>query len=274
MRLQPVIKWSGSKRKLAPFITSFIPEGGVYFEPFLGGGSVLGALGPRRSVASDQIPELIGIWKMVKKDPASLATHYERNWKKLQELGHQHYYNVRARFNKSRAPEDLLFLSRTCVNGLIRFNKDRDFNNSLHHTRPGIAPDRFRNILHAWSLVVADTNFVAADYEKVLAQARSGDTVYLDPPYIGNRGRYRNEEFDFERLWANLEALDRRNVRWLLSLDGSSGAHNYSKHITRPRELAKVVYTLSGESSAFPRLLKKRLDEVTESLFLNFDVKR
>ncbi len=271
--LQPVIKWSGSKRKSADFITSFIPKLGTYFEPFLGGGSILGALGTRPGYAGDQIPELVDIWKLVKSDPAFLANSYEKSWKGLQQEGHTYYYKVRERFNSQRTPEDLLFLSRTCVNGLIRFNTTGDFNNSLHHTRPGINPDSLRSILADWSAIVSKTEFEAKDYEDLLTKAKSDDIVYMDPPYTGNKGRYKNEMFDFERLWRLLEDLNKRKVKWILSLDGQSGDRDYSKALAKPHELSKDAYLLDGESSAFPRLLNNRLDAVTESLFLNFKIK-
>jgi len=271
--LQPVIKWSGSKRKSAEFITSFIPKTGTYFEPFLGGGSILGALGNRPGYAGDQIPELIGIWDLVKSDPTFLANSYEKSWNGLQKEGHTYYYKVRDRFNKKRTPEDLLFLSRTCVNGLIRFNTYGDFNNSLHHTRPGINPETLRSILLEWSKIVSKTKFVATDYENLLKKAKLGDIVYMDPPYMGNKGRYKNEQFDFERLWRILEDLNNRKVKWILSLDGKSGDRDYSKALSAPQELSKDAYLLDGESSAFPRLLNSRLDNVTESLFLNFKIK-
>jgi DNA adenine methylase len=271
--LQPVIKWSGSKRKSAEFITSFIPKTGTYFEPFLGGGSILGALGNRPGYAGDQIPELIGIWDLVKSDPSFLANSYEKSWNGLQREGHTYYYKVRDRFNKKRNPEDLLFLSRTCVNGLIRFNTYGDFNNSLHHTRPGIHPETLRSILLEWSKIVSKTKFAATDYENLLKKAKLGDIVYMDPPYMGNKGRYKNEQFDFERLWHILDDLNKRKVKWILSLDGKSGDRDYSKALSAPKELSKDAYLLDGESSAFPRLLNSRLDNVTESLFLNFKIK-
>lgn len=271
--LQPVIKWSGSKRKSAEFITSFIPATGSYFEPFLGGGSILGAVGKRPGYAGDQIPELIGIWNLVKSDPNFLADSYEKNWNGLQKQGHTYYYKIRERFNTQRTPEDLLFLSRTCVNGLIRFNTNGDFNNSLHHTRPGIHPDTLRTIINEWSKIVSQTKFLSTDYEKLLAKAKAGDIVYMDPPYMGNKGRYKNEEFDFERLWRNLEDLNRRKIKWILSLDGKSGDRDYSTTLATPQDLSKEAYVIDGESSAFPRLLNSRLDKVTESLFLSFKSK-
>lgn len=270
---QAVIKWSGSKRKLAKFIVPHIPETGTYFEPFIGGGSILGAIGPRKSYAGDVIPELIDLWDAIKDSPDTLANKYEKHWKSLQNEGHFYYYKVRESFNKKRGPAELLFLSRTCVNGLIRFNSSGDFNNSLHHTRPGINPDTLRDIIHEWSRIISKTTFLTTDYKKLLAKSKKGDIVYLDPPYMGNKGRYQKLDFQFDELWETLDNLNKKKVRWILSLDGRSGERNYSKALHEPLRLSKQSFMLDGESSAFPRLLNNRLDKVKESLFMNFDTK-
>jgi DNA adenine methylase len=267
---QPVIKWSGSKRKLAKFIVPHIPENGTYFEPFIGGGSILGAVGPRKSYAGDVIPELIALWNTIKDSPDELAEKYEKHWNGLQNEGHTYYYKVRESFNKKRGPAELLFLSRTCVNGLIRFNSAGDFNNSLHHTRPGIHPVTLAQIIHEWSGLTSKTTFLNTDYKKLLAKAKKNDVVYLDPPYMGNKGRYQKIDFKFEELWNTLEELNMKQVHWVLSLDGKSGDRNYSKALQIPLKLSKQSFLLDGENSAFPRLLNNRLDKVKESLFVNF----
>ena len=86
--VQPVIKWSGSKRKLSKFILPFIPASGTYFEPFVGGGSILGTVGPRKSYAGDIIPELVDLWNEIKTSPDNLAKKYKDHWNGLQTEGH------------------------------------------------------------------------------------------------------------------------------------------------------------------------------------------
>lgn len=270
--LNPVIKWSGSKRLLASTISPLIAQTGVYFEPFVGGGAILGAIGPRRSFASDTVPELIELWTWIKEKPIELADSYEEMWLDLQKQGHEFYYHVRSEFNKTRRADYFLFLTRTCVNGLIRFNSSGNFNNSLHHSRPGIAPHRLRQIIAEWSERVSMTEFLATDFTHTLAEARSGDIAYLDPPYMGNKGRYAKQEFDFPRFWDVLSDLNARSVLWVLSLDGTAGDRDYSLDLAIPRKLSKCELKVAAGKSPFPRLLNSRLDEVTESIFTNFDI--
>jgi DNA adenine methylase len=90
------------------------------------------------------------------------------------------------------------------VNGLIRFNASGEFNNSLHHTRKGIEPDRLGKIIRDWSEKIQNTEFYAQDYRKTTERATSGDFVYLDPPYFHTKGRYYGT-IDFEQFLSFLE---------------------------------------------------------------------
>jgi DNA adenine methylase len=270
--LNPVIKWSGSKRALAPTILPLIPKSGNYFEPFIGGGSILGNIGPRKSFASDILPELIDLWEAIKTQPDFLAHEYLKMWNRLQAHGHEVYYEVRDIFNERKSPEHFLFLTRTCVNGLIRFNSAGEFNNSLHHSRPGIHPDRLALILNEWSKRVSQTVFINCDFTETINRCKKNDIVYLDPPYMNNKGRYSKATFDFQRLWDSLEELNRRSVKWILSIDGSSGSRDYSTNLETPRSLASVEFNVAAGNSPFPRLQKSRTDEVFESIFMNFEI--
>ena len=127
----PVIKWSGSKRTQADKILEFVPEFNTYYEPFLGGGSMLYAINPQNAVCGDICTPLIGFWNNLKEEPEILFNDYKEKWTRLQNEGYEYYYNVRNQFNNNKDPYSLFFLTRTCVNGLIRFNKNGEFNNSF-----------------------------------------------------------------------------------------------------------------------------------------------
>lgn len=269
-RLPAVVKWSGSKRSIAPSIAQMLPPTGTYFEPFLGGGSVLGTQPGRVSCAGDVVAELVGIWSAIQSSPDEVADEYSSRWHRLQDEGHAAFYKVRDSFNRTRNAHDLLFLSRTCVNGLIRFNKDGNFNNSLHHTRKGVAPARFARVVQQWHVAVRNATFAAADFEECLSSAVAGDVAFLDPPYVGTRGRYHPGSFDFERLWRVLEALNSRGVRWILTLDGTAGDRDYGEDWV-PEPLFLHRLTAGTGSSPFARVMEGRVDDVRESVFLNFD---
>ena len=146
-KFKPVIKWSGSKRSQAPTIIKNVPNFEKYYEPFVGGGSIAYALAPQSGICGDAYSPLIEFWGKVKQEPNKLSESYAMQWQELQDDGHTVFNKVRDRFNLSPNAEDLLFLSRTCVNGLIRFNRNGEFNNALHHTRKGINPKTLHSII-------------------------------------------------------------------------------------------------------------------------------
>ncbi len=266
--VSPVIKWSGSKRKIAPKLALLFPNAEFYYDPFIGSGALLPFRPSKKGVAGDIVPELIALWKLIQGDPITTAHEYEVRWNRLQTEGHMAYYAIRDSFNTSRNPHDLLFLSRTCVNGLIRFNKNKEFNNSLHHTRPGINPERFRVLLNEWNIVSREIEFVSGDYRDILSRVKPGDFVFLDPPYEGTKGRYIPDDFNFVSFYAELERMNRMGVKWILTLDGSAGNRSYVTTI--PSELYLFRLGLSTGNSPFTRLMKTSLDDVVESVYLNF----
>jgi len=220
-------------------------------------------------MAGDVIPELIQLWIVIRDEPELTAKEYELRWRRLQNEGHTAYYEIRDSFNATRSPNDLLFLSRTCVNGLIRFNKNGDFNNSLHHTRPGIAPERLSKLIHQWSHYIQPVIFAVGDYRQTLTNAQTGDLAFLDPPYMGTKGRYIPTNFDFEEFYLELERLNDAGVRWVLTFDGVAGERTYQSTI--PPHLYKVQLGLPTGNSPFTKLMKTSLDSVVESVYLNFE---
>ena len=273
--LPPVIKWSGSKRPVARALHCLWPSaitGTTYFEPFLGGGSMLPDRPIRNAVAGDSIAELVELWKTIQTNPEQLIAHYSEHWQRRQDEGHTVYYKVRARFNELRSPLDLLFLSRTCVNGLIRFNAKGEFNNSLHHTRPGINPNRFAKTVRMWSTSLRGVRFVTGDFQTTLAEVRAGDLVFLDPPYAGNVGRYMPSPFEFGSLWEELHRLNSLGAYWILTLDGKAGTREYEHGV--PDDLFAHHLGIGTGNPPFTRLMGASIDRIVESVFLNFDPPR
>lgn len=266
---EPVIKWSGSKRSVAPLLGLLIPEAGKYIEPFIGSGAMLPFRITAKAIASDIIVELIELWKIIRDQPEIASKEYEWRWKKLQEEGHQFYYKLRHSFNKERNPFDFLFLTRTCVNGLIRFNASGDFNNSLHHTRPGISPDRLNLTLMKWSNVIKDVTFIVADYKEILEQVKKDDFVFLDPPYVGTKGRYTVSSFEINKFYEQLEIINKVEAKWMLTFDGTAGNRTYSVGI--PQELYKIKFDLPTGNSPFTKLMRTSIDMVVESVYLNYN---
>lgn len=274
--LQPVIKWSGSKRSQAESIISYFPKTiDTYYEPFCGGASILNALfysdiEVRHYVCSDINADLISLWNEIKDNPKSLASDYNVLWHEMnsnadssQNFKKAYYNNVRNRYNVFRNSHDFLFLDRTCFNGLIRYNSKNEFNSPYHIRRNGITTDKMENIIYEWSEILNKNNviFICQSYMDVNPQ--ENDFVYLDPPYANTKGMYYNN-FDNVEFFKWLKNI---NCKWALSYDGISGKDNNTFEV--PNNLySKHEYIKSGNSS-FKRI--KNVDDkaiVYESLYL------
>jgi len=264
---QPVIKWTGSKRSQASQLVKLFPKFSTYYEPFVGGGSVLYALGPSKAVCGDICKPLIDLWTLIQKNPDTLIKQYDKDWNKLQNEGYHIYYDIRDRFNEYGKPEDLFFLSRTCVNGLIRFNKAGAFNNSLHHTRRGINPNRISSVILDWSEKIQDVKFVHKDYRGTIKNANSDDFVYLDPPYHSTTGRYFGK-IDSDELIKTLRDLNENKIKFILSYDGIRENKFYLKDL--PKDLYKRHLFLESGNSAFKKTMSKKVEMVSESVYLNW----
>lgn len=269
MKIKPVIKWSGSKRTQALKILEKVPVYQNYYEPFLGGGSIMYALNPDKAICSDICVPLIDLWKVIQENPLKLSEYYAFEWNRLQDEGHEVYYEIRDRFNDLFSPYDLLFLSRTCVNGLIRFNREGKFNNSLHHSRKGIQPETLKKIIFDWSDRIKNISFISGDYKEVTKTASEGDFIYLDPPYFNTKGRYYGTStIDFDEFFLYLSNLNERGIQWMLSFDGKTTSKDYTIHL--PDELYKNHYYIHSGNSAFKKVMEKENNLVYESLFTNY----
>ena len=266
-----LIKWSGSKRSQAEAIAALFPANrrGSYFEPFLGGGSVLyfGASRFGRCEASDLYRPLIDIWDSVKNRPEVLKREYEDDWNALQENFPEYFYEVRDRFNAGKNGRDLLFLSRTCVNGIIRFNKQGEFNNALHLSRRGMKPRLFNSIVDKWAAVLGNTTFRVCDYASILERLQPNDFVYMDPPYVNSHNRY-VEDLAVDRFLEFLARLNDARVKWALSFDGTRGDDDFTYAI--PRDLYVRRIMIDTGFSHVQKVLNGTSERVAESLYLNY----
>lgn len=262
-----LLKWTGSKRSQALRIAEYAPAYDRYYEPFLGGGAMLYMLGRSGAVGGDIYAPLIAFWTMVRDDPERLIADYARQWAALQADLPGYFYVVRDRFNSDQRPEDLNFLMRTCVNGIVRFSKKGDFNNSFHLSRKGMIPTRFEKIVRGWSAHIQGMEFRHGDFEQTTSDAKAGDFLYFDPPYVGNKQRYIGD-LDVNRFYRMLDDLNRRGSKWALSFDGMRGLTAYDFRL--PQELYKRKVMLDSGYSAVAKVLNGPVEVVTESLYLNY----
>ncbi len=288
--LDPIVKWSGSKRSQAAEIVARMPrEISTYYEPFCGGCAVLYRLlqtpsvKVTRYVASDMNKDLIGLWTMIRECPYELTAAYTRLWKEFNEdpyveerlyqrstselYSHRKEYfeKVRTRFNETHSPLDFLFIMRTTTNGMPRYNGKGEFNNSCHFTRPGISPIRLREICFSWSRILRERNveFITQSYDAINPDKDS--FVYMDPPYAGTKGMYYGG-IDLNLFFSWISRLP---CKWMLSFDGIAGVEDLTYSV--PKSMYLHHEYLDSGNSSFRRVIgNNRHVVVKESLYMNF----
>lgn len=218
----PFLKWAGGKQWLSPAALALRPAEfkGRYLEPFVGGGSFFFSLRPAQAVLGDANPELVATYQAVKDDVEGVISVLER-YPHTKEF----YYRLRQRKPRSvttRAAR-MIYLNRTCWNGLYRVNRKGQFNVPFGRYENPTICDAER--LRAAARALRSARLVCGDFLESLKGARSGDLVYLDPPYvIGHTGngflKYNSRLFswaDQKRLARVARKLADRGVNVLVS---------------------------------------------------------
>tara|TARA_R110002049_G_C9157298_1_gene560746 strand:- start:2379 stop:3251 length:873 start_codon:yes stop_codon:yes gene_type:complete len=210
--IKPFLKWAGGKTQLLSELHKYVPNNfNKYIEPFIGGGAMFFSLNPNESIIGDSNEELIITYRQVKDDVEEIIQH-------LKTFVHseEFYYNLRSldpnELENSYRAARLIYLNKTCFNGLYRVNKKGKFNVPY-----GKGKGNFFNeeVLRNASEFLADTTIVNNDYLAVLNEfATEGDFIFLDPPYypVGKYSdfkRYTKEFFYHEDQVRLKEEFDR-----------------------------------------------------------------
>lgn len=225
----PFLKWVGGKRQLMPTINKIVPKKySTYYEPFVGGGALLFELQPKKAVINDFNAELINTYNVIKENPEELIkdleTHINESdyFYKLRSLDRQEGFENLS--NIKRASR-VIFLNKTCYNGLYRVNNSGEFNTPFgKYKNPNIVNDATIRAVSKY-LNSNDIKITNKDFEASLKNIRKGAFVYFDPPYdpISKSSNFTGyiqggfDEFEQERLRDICDRLNSKGVNFLLS---------------------------------------------------------
>ena len=229
---KPFVKWAGGKRQLlAELEKNFPKQFGTYFEPFLGGGAVLFDLLAKKPnlkcSISDLNSDLVLAYVTIRDKLGRLIESLENHSKNYHKDSIDYYYEVRKQEPKSQIEKvsRLLFLNKTCFNGLYRVNSKGKFNVPLgRYTNPNIV-NRENLIIASKFLQSERIKISCRDFESILKDAKKGDFVYFDPPYqpvsdTANFTSYTHRDFtedDLQRLADLANQLNSKGSHVLLS---------------------------------------------------------
>jgi len=226
-KAKPFLKWAGGKRQLLPQIDRFLPkalkEGSIlrYVEPFVGSGAVFfhvaQSYSPTHLYISDFNKELILAYRTIQQhveDVISALREIEHNYLPLTDEARKlYFYDQRARFNAVLAGSkrsslkgkyvqrtaQLIFLNRTCYNGLFRVNSKGEFNVPIGSYKNPTICDAAN--LQAVATVLQRTEIHLGSYDECEEVVDENTLVYFDPPYrpiskTANFTAYSKQAFD------------------------------------------------------------------------------
>ena len=263
---KPFVKWAGGKRQLIPILNQNLPEFfGTYYEPFLGGGALLFHIltdknGQKCSI-SDLNSDLVLAYTTIRDRVDSLIASLKNHEKNYQKNSESYYYSIRKSNPRSEIEKTsrLIFLNRTCFNGLYRVNSKGKFNVPLgKYSNPNIVNEEN---LYAVSNILQSSriSIKCRDFEAVLRDAKKGDLVYFDPPYqpvssTANFTSYTNKDFTYDDLTRLAELclkLDSRGCNVLLSNSDSKEVANI--FVKNPWKITRIEANRSINSNSKKR---------------------
>ena len=237
----PFLKWVGGKRQLMPTIVEHLPENikdYKYIEPFIGGGAVLFNLQPKNAIINDFNEELINVYQVIKNNLDELIIDLKKHKNEA-----DYFYSIRSldrnsEFKKLTAVKRasrIIFLNKTCFNGLYRVNNAGEFNSPFgRYKNPNIVNEP---TLKAVNKFLNNNNIEinSGDYSEILKQADKKCFVYLDPPYhpISESSNFTGyvqggwNIYDQIDLKTACDELHKRGVKFLLS----NSSAEFIKHL-------------------------------------------
>lgn len=244
MSIKPFLKWAGGKRWLVNRPEFKLPAyTGKYIEPFVGGGAVFFFHNPNSAIISDANPRLIETYRGIQLDWRAvvrvLELHQERHCR-------EYYYEIRSAIftELSERAAQFLYLNRTCWNGLYRENLRGDFNVPIG-TKSSVIFET--DDFNAISRRLSTATILNEDFESVVARARCGDLLFIDPPYtvahnLNGFVKYNQNIFSWEdqiRLRDSLQAASDRGVRIVATNAAHSSIRELYRAFGEPTEIER-----------------------------------
>ena len=188
--VQPFLKWAGGKRQLIPQMEEYLKKIKFtnYYEPFLGGGSLLLYLQPKKAIVNDYNVDLIECYKCIRDNFEELIVELKKyetknnqeDFYKIREVDRSEEYKKWSSVQKSAR---LIYLNRTCYNGLFRLNSSGQFNTPFgKYKNPNICNEPVLKALHDYFLS-NNIEFLQGDFEESCKNVPKNSLIYFDPPY-------------------------------------------------------------------------------------------
>lgn len=248
---KPTIKWVGGKSQLLDHILPKFPRViHSYYEPFLGGGSVLlgmlsyveqGKIECKEFYASDTNATLVNYYNHIKSSPEILSDKIDELFEQFNSCSDEdsdscgtklNYYNmIRSLFNKQKHTKDeadisqsayFHFLNKTCYRGLYRENSKGLYNTPFEKSKNNLQMNLDRDHLLSVSRLIQPVHFSVSSFLDVFSKLKNGDFIYLDPPYVpmdkNSFVDYSGGGFDYHKeLFDHIHQLKQKGILFMMS---------------------------------------------------------
>lgn len=242
---KPFLKWAGGKAQLINSISSSLPEylktsqNLIYVEPFIGSGALLfwflqSYPNTKKAVVNDINPDLFNAYNVIKKEPENLikklGSIQDKYFSLKSETDRKSFFLVqRDKFNARnlnsiQSTALLIFMNRTCYNGLYRVNSKGEFNVPFgKYSKPKICDAQ---TILCDSQLLQKVTILNVDYSEVLSHIESPNAFfYIDPPYkpisqsssFNSYDKYKFNDTEQERLKDFCVKINTLGHYWLLS---------------------------------------------------------
>lgn len=271
----PFLKWVGGKRQLIPEIKKMLPKGIAnrpYYEPFIGGGALFFELQPKQAVINDYNEELINVYCVIRDNPNELIEDLKKHKNTA-----EYFYEIRSldrlplfnNLTKVERASRIIYLNKTCYNGLYRVNNAGEFNSPFgKYKNPNIINEPVIKAVSKY-LNLNKIQISNSDYEVILRDIPANSFVYLDPPYhpVSETSNFTGY---IQGGWNESEQLRLRDVCNKLNANGvkfllSNSASDFIKEIYSAYNIKTVQANRAVNS------ISSKRGQVDEFLICNYE---
>jgi DNA adenine methylase len=273
--VSPFVKWVGGKRQLRDSILEVMPRDMkkyMYVEPFIGGGAVLFHIQPKNAIINDFNSELINVYHIIKENPDELIADLKKH-----KNTPEYFYDIRKldrsedfkKTGKVQRASRLIYLNKTCYNGLYRVNSAGEFNSPFgKYKNPNIVNEPVLRAVSSY-LNANNVQIFNTDYDAILKDLDKNSFVYLDPPYhpISESSNFTGyvqggwNISDQVRLRETCDDLTKREIKFLLSNSASSFIKDQYKEYNI--SIVKAVRSINSDAG--------KRGEIDEVLIRNYE---
>lgn len=266
----PFLKWVGGKRQLIDVINPLLPSNFSklkYYEPFIGGGAIFFHFQNKNSSINDFNGDLVNAYQVVKDNLEELLVNLGKHlntseyFYKIRELDRSEDFKKVSSIEKASR---LIYLNKTCYNGLYRVNNSGEFNSPFgSYKNPNIINEP---VLRAVSKFLQDNkiDITNSDYADAVSSADEKSFIYFDPPYhpISNSSNFTGyvqggwQELDQQRLKQTCDELTNRKVKFLLSNSSNEFIKDlYKDYFITTVQASRAINSVGDKRGAVDELL-------------------